>query len=79
MIIEGVNSKGEIFRPSDWALRLSSIGAEYGDSHRLHISPLLHPDMKNVTTRLVVEPELHLLKPEVYQHVISFVEANDLT
>ena len=78
LVIKGVNSKGEIFRPSDWAQRLSSICAEYGNDHRLHFSPFLHPDLNSTIVCLVVEPELQEVRPEIFNHVMSFVEANDL-
>ncbi|MDX1812463.1 MAG: DUF3579 domain-containing protein [Gammaproteobacteria bacterium] len=78
LIIEGVNTKGEIFRPSDWAQRLSSVGADYGADHRLHFSPLLHPYLSNGIVCLVVEPELEDSRPEVFKHVMSFAESNDL-
>jgi len=78
LVIAGVNSRGEIFRPSDWAQRLSSVGAEYGADHRLHFSPLLHPDLSNGVVCLIVEPELEDIRPEVFKHIISFAESNDL-
>jgi len=78
LIVEGVNRKGELFRPTDWAQRLSSFGAEFGDDHRLHFSPLLHPNMNNDIICLVVDPLLAEQNPSVYEHVMKFVEVNDL-
>ena len=78
LVIEGVNKKGEVFRPSDWAQRLSSIGAEFGADHRLHFSPLLHPEMTNGIVCLVVDPILEVKMPDIFKHVISFAEANEL-
>lgn len=78
LVIEGINQNGEIFRPSDWAQRLSSIGAEFGADHRLHFSPMLHPQISNGIVCLVVDPLLAEKKPDIYNHVMSFAEANDL-
>lgn len=78
LIIKGINHKGEVFRPSDWAQRLSSIGAEYGTDHRLQFSPLLHPDINNGVVCLVVDPVLEQERPDVFKHVINFAKTNDL-
>lgn len=78
LVIKGVNRKGEVFRPSDWAQRLSSIGAEFGPDHRLHFSPLLHPDITNGVVCLVVDPNLEKERPDVFRHVMNFAETNDL-
>ena len=76
MLIKGVNSKGEVFRPSDWAQRLSAAGAQFGVDNRLHFSPFLRPNLNNGVICVVVEPELEETNPAVFKHVMSFVEAN---
>lgn len=78
LIIEGINQQGEIFRPSDWAQRVSSIGADFGSDHRLQFSPLLHPDVNNGIVCVVVDPILEVEKPEVFKYVMSFAQTNDL-
>ena len=78
LVIKGVNSKGEVFRPSDWAQRLSAAGAQFGEDNRLQFSPFLRPNLNNGVVCVVVEPELEETNPAVFKHVISFAEANDL-
>jgi len=78
IIIEGKNKKGEVFRPSDWAQRLSSIGAQFGDDHRLQFSPFVHPDLCDDVVRLIVDPILEQVRPDIFKHIMNFSETNEL-
>ena len=78
LVIAGVNKSGEIFRPSDWAQRLSSFGADFGADQRLQFSPFLRPDLRSGVVCLVVDPKLCEVKPDLYKYVIDFAESNDL-
>lgn len=78
LIIEGVDKKGEIFRPHNWAERISSVAANYGTDHRLKFSPFVHPEINNGIVCLVVDLALEKADPVMFQYVMSFVETNDL-
>lgn len=76
--VKGINQKGEVFRPSNWAERLSSVGAYFGTDHRLRFSPLLQPQIRNGVICVVMDPMLEEVKPELYNYVMSFAAENDL-
>jgi len=76
--IKGINHNGDVFRPSNWAERLSSIGASFGADHRLQFSPLLQPVINNGIICVVIDPMLQEIKPDIYDYVMSFAEENEL-
>lgn len=77
IIIEGVTPKGEEFRPHDWAERMSGQLSTL-HQHRIKYSPLLKPSMQNGHKCVILDPELKLSNPALYQSILEFAERNQL-
>jgi len=76
-IVQGVTSSGRKFRPSDWIDRMASMGAKYVN-RRLVFSDLMHPELYEGQKCLIIDAELEIKDPCMFQHVMSFVQSNDL-
>ncbi|MBN2646884.1 MAG: DUF3579 domain-containing protein [Thiotrichales bacterium] len=77
-VIQGVTEDGRKFRPSDWIDRISSMGATFGDSHRLVYSDLLHPELYEGEKCLILDTELEVKNPIMFQYVMNFAKSNGL-
>jgi hypothetical protein len=78
IIIEGVTTQGKVFRPSDWAERMSGALASFKNS-RIQYSPLLQPSINNEGFKCVLlDPKLQESSPEVYQSILDFAKTNNL-
>jgi hypothetical protein len=78
IIIEGVTTKGDTFRPSDWAERMSGALASFKNS-RVHYSPLLQPSVNHKGYKCVLlDPKLKESSPQIYQSILEFAKANQL-
>lgn len=77
-IIEGVTEEGHKFRPSDWIDRIASMMASYGKSQRLVYSSLLHPELYKGTKCLIIDTELEVKNPGMFEYVMHFVKSNNL-
>jgi hypothetical protein len=78
IVIEGITSKGDTFRPSDWAERMSGTMASFKNS-RIHYSPLLQPSVNHEGYKCVLlDPKLKESSPQVYQAILEFAKANQL-
>lgn len=77
-IIEGYTCEGNKFRPSDWIDRIASMTASYGSSHRLVFSDLLHPELYQGQKCLVIDTELEIKNPSMFQYVMNFAKSNNL-
>lgn len=78
IIIEGVTTKGNTFRPSDWAERMSGAMASFKNS-RIHYSPLLQPSVNHEGYKCVLlDPKLKESSPEIYQAILDFAKTNHL-
>lgn len=78
LVIESVSEDGRRFRPSDWIERISTQAAQFGPDHKIHYSTLVQPRMVNGAKCLVIEQSLQEENPKVYEHIMSFVKANNL-
>ena len=76
-IIEGVTDDGRKFRPSDWIDRMASMGAHYVN-RRLIYSDLMHPELYNGQKCLIIDTELEIKDPCMFQHVMNFAQSNGL-
>lgn len=76
-IIEGVTEDGRKFRPSDWIDRIASMAASY-TKQRLVYSDLLHPELYEGQKCLIIDTELEIKNPTMFQHVMNFVKSNGL-
>ncbi len=78
IIIEGVTEQGKLFRPNDWAERMSGTLASFKNS-RIHYSPLLRPSVNREGYKCVLlDPKLKESSPQVYQAILDFAKANNL-
>lgn len=77
IVIEGITEEGTIFRPSDWAERVSGHLSTI-KNQRLHYSPLLKPSFKDGKRCLIIDRELQTLHPALYQHILDFAKHNKL-
>ncbi len=78
IVIKGVTPEGKVFRPSDWAERMSGSMASFKNS-RIHYSPLLQPSVNHEGYKCVLlDPKLKESSPQLYQSILDFARANDL-
>ncbi len=78
IVIEGVTPQGKVFRPSDWAERMSGTMATFKNS-RIHYSPLLQPSVNHEGYKCVLlDPKLKESSPQVYQAILDFARTNNL-
>ncbi len=78
IVIEGVTPAGDVFRPSDWAERMSGTMASFKNS-RIHYSPLLQPSVNHKGYKCVLlDPKLKESSPQIYQSILDFAKANQL-
>ncbi|MCH9756220.1 MAG: DUF3579 domain-containing protein [Gammaproteobacteria bacterium] len=78
IVIEGVTPEGKVFRPSDWAERMSGALASFKNS-RIHYSPLLQPSVNHEGYKCVLlDPKLKESSPQIYQSILDFAKANKL-
>jgi hypothetical protein len=80
VIIQGVTSRGQTFRPRDWAERLCGCLVTVGPGRRQQFNPHVYisysytPGVKS----LVVEPELQQSNPKAYDFLLAFASDNNL-
>lgn len=77
IIIEGVTEEGTIFRPRDWAERVSGNLSTF-KNHRIYYSPLLRPSYKGGNRCIVLDPALKESNPTLYEHILDFAKDNKL-
>ncbi|WP_367606331.1 DUF3579 domain-containing protein [Legionella sp. W05-934-2] len=78
IVIEGVTDQGKVFRPSDWAERMSGTMATF-KQRRYHYSPLLQPGVNKEGYKCVLlDPKLKESSPQVYQSILAFAKENNL-
>ncbi|CAK0741991.1 conserved hypothetical protein [Gammaproteobacteria bacterium] len=78
LIIQGKNSRGQQFRPRDWAERLCGCLATFGPGRKPHYSPYVYVSFSSEVKSLVVERELCEKSPRDYEFLMSFARDNDL-
>lgn len=77
-IVEGYTEDGRKFRPSDWIDRVASMMATYGKTQRLVYSDLMHPELYNGEKCLIVDTELEVKNPGMFEYVMHFAKSNNL-
>ena len=78
IVIEGVTEQGQVFRPSDWAERMSGTMASF-NHQRILYSPMLQPSVNHEGYKCVIlDPKLKESSPQVYQSILDFAKANNL-
>ena len=78
IVIEGITDKGQTFRPSDWAERMSGRLATFRN-RRIKYSPLLQPSMNEEGYKCVLlDPALKKSNPVLYDSILAFARENKL-
>lgn len=78
IIIQGITSQGQTFRPSDWAERMSGVMASFKNK-RIYYSPLLQPSVSEEGLKcILVDPVLKDSSPQVYEAILNFAKHNNL-
>jgi hypothetical protein len=77
IVIEGITLDGRIFRPSNWAERVSGLLSTFV-GQRMHYSPLLKPSTRNGTACVLLDPSLEECHPHLYQYLLEFAKHNQL-
>ena len=78
IVIQGVTQEGDVFRPSDWAERVSGTMASF-KNRRILYSPLLQPSVNHEGYKCVIlDPKLKETAPQVYESILEFAKTNHL-
>jgi len=77
IIIQGVLSNGEPFRPSDWADRLAGRLSTF-INRRIVYSPLLRPGIHEGNRCVFIDPSLAVKEPALFWEVVNFAKTNGL-
>jgi len=78
IIIVGITSDGETFRPSDWAERLCGCMSLFGEDQRISYSPYLKPIVASGVKCVVVDRRLEQMSPEAFKFLMTFCSDNEL-
>ena len=78
ILIVGITTDGETFRPSDWAERLCGCMALFGDDQRISYSPYLRPIIAAGAKCVVVDRRLEHMSPEAFNFLMTFCSDNEL-
>lgn len=78
LVILGVTTQGEKFRPSDWAERLCGLMAQFGAADYMRYSPYCYPVMVAGNKCVVVDARLKEIEPLAYRFLETFAKDNDL-
>ena len=84
IIIQGITSSGQPFRPSDWAERLCGAMSCFrpegyaGRNAHLLYSPYVRPTVLAGIKSVVVSEALRGIEPLAYHFVMDFAKDNDL-
>lgn len=77
LIIQGTTLEGRTFRPSDWAERLSGNLCSFRN-RRIYYSPLLRPVILDGVKSIIVDLQLKISHPGLFDEVMQFAEVNRL-
>lgn len=78
IIIQGTTLDGRVFRPSDWAERLSGVMSKFGRDCRLCYSPHVKPITYRGVKSVLVDKKLWELDARGYDFLLNFARENKL-
>jgi Protein of unknown function (DUF3579) len=78
IIIVGISTGGETFRPSDWAERLCGCMSLFGEDQRISYSPYLKPIIASGIKCVVIDRRLEEMSPEAFTFLMAFCKDNEL-
>lgn len=77
LIIKGITAQGEVFRPSDWAERMSGNLSTFRN-RRIYYSPLLRPAVRDGIKCVIVDCSLKQQHPKLFEEILGFAQTNAL-
>ncbi len=79
LIIEGIREDTQkVFRPSNWAERVSAVLASFGSDHKLRYSEFAQPCIIDGKVCLIVAKGLEDSDPEAFGFIMRFARENHL-
>src|SRR5262245_18376178 len=78
IVIVGVTTSGQVFRPSDWAERLCGCLSLFGEDQRIAYSPHVKPIIAHDIKCVVVDRRLEQIDAEAFGFLMSFARDNEL-
>jgi hypothetical protein len=78
IVIVGVTTSGQVFRPSDWAERLCGCMSLFGEDQRITYSPYVKPIIAGDVKCVVVDRRLEHLDVEAFGFLMAFARDNEL-
>ena len=78
IVIIGVTTAGQTFRPSDWAERLCGCMSLFGDDQRVTYSPYVKPIISSDIKCVVVDRRLEQIDAEAFGFLMNFARDNEL-
>ncbi len=78
IIIVGVTTSGQVFRPSDWAERLCGCMSLFGEDQRIAYSPFVKPIIASDIKCVVVDRRLEQIDAEAFGFLMAFARDNEL-
>ncbi|MCS4534319.1 GNAT family N-acetyltransferase [Neisseria montereyensis] len=78
IIIYGTTSNGKVFRPSDWAERLSGILSSFDKGHRLSYDEFVRPVLIDKVRCVAIDRQLENINPPMFRFLMDFAADNDL-
>lgn len=85
LVIQGLTSSGQVFRPSDWAERLAGAmscfrpgGGRGGVGANVGYSPYCTPGAMGNIKCVMVNEKIRTIEPKAWDFVMSFAKENDL-
>ena len=76
-ILVGLKPDGSKFRPSDWAERMCGALSTFRN-RRIYYSPLLRPAVREGIKCVIVDSDLVIKEPAMYEQVMQFASKNGL-
>ena len=78
IVIVGVTTTGQAFRPSDWAERLCGCMSLFGEDQRMTYSPYVKPIIASDVKCVVVDRRLEQIDAEAFGFLMGFARDNEL-
>lgn len=78
LIIQGITQSGRVFRPSDWAERLSGVMSSFGGDHRMAYSPYVRPTTVNGVKSVLIDKKLAEVDSRAFEFLLGFARDNEL-
>lgn len=78
IVIVGVTTSGQVFRPSDWSERLCGCMSLFGEDQRFTYSPYVKPIIAGAVKCVVVDRRLEQTDMEAFAFLMAFARDNEL-